>query len=153
MVAELINPLVSMGLNRNGMKTTQEFASLLGKAYATLGIRQKELAARLGISPGYLSDMKNGNRQVSDEVFGKIADMVGEATIRERREAESGIEELLRAGANAFTKELLRMMAAKQIAPYSLLVEKDNEIARLNQTIGQLKQEIEQLKNGGNDGK
>ena len=45
------------------------------------------------------------------------------------------------------------MMAAKQIAPYSLLVEKDNEIARLNQTIGQLKQELKQLKNGGNDGK
>ena len=135
------------------MKTTQEFASLLGQAYAKLGIRQKELAARLGISPGYLSEMKLGSKQVSDELYQKIEAMVEEVTIRERREAESGIEELLQAGANAFTKELLRMMEAKQIAPYSLLVEKDNEIARLNQTIGQLKQELKQLKNGGNDGK
>lgn len=135
------------------MKTTQEFAALLGKAYATLGIRQKELAARLGISPGYLSEMKLGSKQVSDELYQKIEAMVEEVTIRERMEAESGIEELLQAGANAFTKELLRMMEAKQIAPYSLLVEKDNEIARLNQTIGQLKQELKQLKNGGNDGK
>lgn len=135
------------------MKTTQEFAALLGKAYAKLGIRQKELAARLGISPGYLSEMKLGSKQVSDELYQKIEAMVEEVTIRERREAESGIEELLQAGANAFTKELLRMMEAKQIAPYSLLVEKDNEIARLNQTIGQLKQELKQLNNGGNDGK
>lgn len=135
------------------MKTTQEFASLLGQAYAKLGIRQKELAARLGISPGYLSEMKLGSKQVSDELYQKIEAMVEEITIRERREAESGIEELLQAGANAFSKELLRMMEAKQIAPYSLLVEKDNEIARLNQTIGQLKQELKQLKNGGNDGK
>lgn len=135
------------------MKTTQEFASLLGQAYAKLGIRQKELAARLGISPGYLSEMKLGSKQVSDELYQKIEAMVEEITIQERREAESGIEELLQAGANAFSKELLRMMEAKQIAPYSLLVEKDNEIARLNQTIGQLKQELKQLKNGGNDGK
>lgn len=135
------------------MKTTQEFASLLGQAYAKLGIRQKELAARLGISPGYLSEMKLGSKQVSDELYQKIEAMVEEVTIQERREAESGIEELLQAGANAFSKELLRMMEAKQIAPYSLLVEKDNEIARLNQTIGQLKQELKQLKNGGNDGK
>lgn len=135
------------------MKTTQEFASLLGQAYAKLGIRQKELAARLGISPGYVSEMKLGSKQVSDELYQKIEAMVEEVTIQERREAESGIEELLQAGANAFTKELLRMMEAKQIAPYSLLVEKDNEIARLNQTIGQLKQELKQLKNGGNDGK
>lgn len=135
------------------MKTTQEFAALLGKAYATLGIRQKELAERLGISSSYLSEMKNGGKQASDELYGRIEAMVEEVTIRERREAESGIEELLQAGANAFTKELLRMMEAKQIAPYSLLVEKDNEIARLNQTIGQLKQELKQLKNGGNDGK
>ena len=135
------------------MKTTQEFASLLGQAYAKLGIRQKELAERLGISSSYLSEMKNGGKQVSDDVFGKIEAMVEEITIQERREAESGIEELLQAGANAFSKELLRMMEAKQIAPYSLLVEKDNEIARLNQTIGQLKQELKQLKNGGNDGK
>lgn len=135
------------------MKTTQEFASLLGQAYAKLGIRQKELAARLGISSSYLSEMKNGGKQASDELYGRIEAMVEEVTIRERREAESGIEELLQAGANAFSKELLRMMEAKQIAPYSLLVEKDNEIARLNQTIGQLKQELKQLKNGGNDGK
>lgn len=135
------------------MKTTQEFASLLGQAYAKLGIRQKELAARLGISSSYLSEMKNGGKQVSDELYQKIEAMVEEITIQERREAESDIEELLQAGANAFSKELLRMMEAKQIAPYSLLVEKDNEIARLNQTIGQLKQELKQLKNGGNDGK
>lgn len=126
---------------------------MLGKAYATLGIRQKELAERLGISSSYLSEMKNGGKQASDELYGRIEAMVEEVTIRERMEAESGIEELLQAGANAFTKELLRMMEAKQIAPYSLLVEKDNEIARLNQTIGQLKQELKQLKNGGNDGK
>lgn len=135
------------------MKTTQEFAALLGQAYAKLGIRQKELAARLGISSSYLSEMKNGGKQASDELYGRIEAMVEEVTIRERREAESGIEELLQAGANAFTKELLRMMEAKQIAPYSLLVEKDNEIARLNQTIGQLIQELKQLKNGGNNGK
>lgn len=135
------------------MKTTQEFAALLGKAYATLGIRQKELAERLGISSSYLSEMKNGGKQASDELYERIEAMVEEVTIRERREAESGIEELLQAGANAFTKELLRMMEAKQIAPYAMLVEKDNEIARLNQTIGQLKQELKQLKNGGNDGK
>ena len=99
------------------MKTTQEFAALLGKAYATLGIRQKELAERLGISSSYLSEMKNGGKQASDELYGRIEAMVEEVTIRERREAESGIEELLQAGANAFTKELLRMMEAKQSHP------------------------------------
>lgn len=50
------------------------------------------------------------------------------------------------AGADAFSRQVVKMMNDKLIAPYGILVEKDKEIERLNRLIGRLQNEIEELK-------
>lgn len=52
------------------------------------------------------------------------------------------------AGADAFSRQVVKMMNDKLIAPYGMLVEKDKEIERLNRLIGRLQNEIEELKKG-----
>lgn len=51
-------------------------------------------------------------------------------------------------GADAFSRQVVKMMNDKLIAPYGMLVEKDKEIERLNRLIGRLQNEIEELKKG-----
>ena len=50
------------------------------------------------------------------------------------------------AGADAFSRQIVQMMNEKLIAPYSLLVEKDKEIEKLNREIGKLQAQLEQYK-------
>lgn len=55
-------------------------------------------------------------------------------------------EDFMFAGADAFSRQVVKMMNDKLIAPYGMLVEKDKEIERLNRLIGRLQNEIEELK-------
>lgn len=57
-------------------------------------------------------------------------------------------EDFMFAGADAFSRQVVKMMNDKLIAPYGMLVEKDKEIERLNRLIGRLQNEIEELKKG-----
>ena len=57
-------------------------------------------------------------------------------------------EDFMFAGADAFSRQVVKMMNDKLIAPYGILVEKDKEIERLNRLIGRLQNEIEELKKG-----
>ena len=55
-------------------------------------------------------------------------------------------QEFINAGADAFTRQLVKMMNEKLIAPYSALLEKDMIIERLNREIGRLEMQLEDAK-------
>ena len=83
-------------------------------------LTQKELAEILMCKQNYISNIENGIKPISKE----------------------------KAGADAFSRQVVKMMNDKLIAPYGMLVEKDKEIERLNRLIGRLQNEIEELKKG-----
>lgn len=54
------------------MSDTQDIKKIIDEACFKLGIKGKELAKELGISPSYLSDIKNGNKPAAS-IIGKIS--------------------------------------------------------------------------------
>lgn len=57
----------------------ESIASIIKKACFVLGIKGKELAERLEMSPSYLSDIKNGNKPVPDNLIERISAMIPSA--------------------------------------------------------------------------
>lgn len=55
--------------------------------------------------------------------------------------------DILFAGADAFSRQLIQLMNEKLIAPYSMITEKEKEIERLNREIGRLEALLEVSKN------
>lgn len=55
---------------------TEEISNLINRVCFTLGIRGKELAERLEMSPGYLSDIKNGNKPVPENFTERLIAML-----------------------------------------------------------------------------
>ena len=51
--------------------------------------------------------------------------------------------DILFAGADAFSRQLIQLMNEKLIAPYSMITEKEKEIERLNREIGRLEALLE----------
>jgi hypothetical protein len=51
--------------------------SLLGALRKHLGLKQREVAARLGIGQGYLSDLEARRRKGSPETLAKLAEVYG----------------------------------------------------------------------------
>ena len=45
-------------------------------------------------------------------------------------------------GANAFTRQMIKMMNEHLIAPYSWIQDRDKEIERLNRLVGNLEDQI-----------
>lgn len=54
------------------MATNFEFNDLLEKVMYVLKIKQKDIAQMLEISPSYLTDVKKGNKAVTNELFEKL---------------------------------------------------------------------------------
>lgn len=96
-------------------------------------LTQKELAEILMCKQNYISNIENGIKPISKEKT-----VLKEVTP----------EDFMFAGADAFSRQVVKMMNDKLIAPYGMLVEKDKEIERLNRLIGRLQNEIEELKKG-----
>ena len=59
-------------------------------------------------------------------------------------EVRTDAKDLLFAGADAFSRQIIHMMNEKLFAPYSMIEEKDKEIERLNREIGKLEAQLEQ---------
>lgn len=55
-------------------------------------------------------------------------------------------QEMLYNGADAFSRQVVKMMNDKLIAPYGMLTEKEKEIEKLNRQIGRLEAELEAAK-------
>lgn len=86
------------------MAVNYEFNELLEKVMYLLKIKQKDIANMLEISPSYLTDIKKGNKAVTNDLFEKLreidsglSDDKGERTkfSQKREESESALVFLL----------------------------------------------------------
>lgn len=115
-------------------------------------LTQKDLADLLKVNQVFISRVEKGEKQFSQEKLVILQSKFGYITdyFKEQPEAisvpEASTQDILFAGADAFSRQMIQMMNEKLIAPYSLLVEKDKEIERLNREIGKLQAQLEQYK-------
>lgn len=115
-------------------------------------LTQNDLADILGCKQVFISRIEKGERQIPKEKLDILQSKFGDITKYYTNEIE-GIsmpattpQDFLFAGADAFSRQIIQMMNEKLIAPYSLLVEKEKEIEKLNREIGKLQAELEQCK-------
>lgn len=125
-------------------------------------LTQNEIADILSCGQAFISHVEKGikdlpqdKRSILEERFGNICSYnVGNITriSKEQKQPKKTDEvsvdakDLLFAGADAFSRQVIQMMNEKLIAPYSMLLEKDKEIERLNREIGRLEAKLEERK-------
>lgn len=115
-------------------------------------LTQKELAELFSCNQNFISRIESGIRQTPAEKLDILQSKYGDISMYYTEEKE-GVsipdatpQDILIAGADAFSRQIIQMMNEKLIAPYSLLVEKDKEIERLNREIGKIQAQLEQYK-------
>lgn len=130
------------------------------------GITQKELAELLSCGQSFIANVENGRRElppvkmeILEKKFGNICSYITN-DIKEIKPKENKTKpilpkqhsqpektevstEILFAGADAFSRQLIQLMNDKLIAPYSMVTEKEKEIERLNREIGRLEALLE----------
>lgn len=111
-------------------------------------LTQKELAEILMCKQNYISNIENGIKPISKEKLDILQSKFGDISKYYSDISPVTPEDFMFAGADAFSRQVVKMMNDKLIAPYGMLVEKDKEIERLNRLIGRLQNEIEELKKG-----
>lgn len=125
-------------------------------------LTQNEIADILSCGQAFISHVEKGikdlpqdKRSILEERFGNICSYdTGNITCVDKEhkqpkktdEVSANAKDLLFAGADAFSRQIIQMMNEKLIAPYSLLIEKDKEIERLNREIGRLEAKLEEKK-------
>lgn len=123
-------------------------------------LTQKDMADILSCGQAFISHVEKGikdlpqdKRNILEERFGNICsyDIGNITSISKEQKQPKKVEEvrtdakdLLFAGADAFSRQIIQMMNEKLIAPYSMIEEKDKEIERLNREIGKLEAQLEQ---------
>ncbi len=106
-------------------------------------LTQKELAEILMCKQNYISNIENGIKPISKEKldilqskFGDISKYYSDISPKQNTILkEVTPEDFMFAGADAFSRQVVKMMNDKLIAPYGMLVEKDKEIERLNRLL------------------
>ena len=126
-------------------------------------LTQEEMADILSCGQAFISHVEKGIKDlpqdkmnILEERYGNICSYIsGNITSvnRDQKQSKKVLEDvqadakdLLFAGADAFSRQIIQMMNEKLIAPYSMLVEKDKEIERLNREIGRLEARLEEGK-------
>jgi predicted transcriptional regulator len=110
-------------------------------------LTQMDLANLFGCKQNFISQIESGQKQFPpdkvDILTAKYGDISGYITEKEDTILQ-GIspQELMETGADAFTKQIIKMMNDHLIAPYSMVLDKDKEIERLNRLIGSLETQI-----------
>lgn len=115
-------------------------------------LTQVDLAELFSCNQNFISRIEKGIRQTPPEKLDILQSKYGDISMYYTEEKE-GVsipdatpQDIMMAGANAFSRQIVQMMNEKLIAPYSLLVEKDKEIEKLNREIGKLQAQLEQYK-------
>lgn len=125
-------------------------------------LTQEEMADILSCGQAFISHVEKGIKDlpqdkmnILEERYGNICSYIlGNITsvnkeqkqLKKMEEVKTDAKDLLFAGADAFSRQIIQMMNDKLIAPYSMLVEKDKEIERLNREIGRLEARLEEGK-------
>ena len=117
-------------------------------------VTQSELADLFHCKQNFISRIESGERPLPPEKldilqskYGDISKYYKEVSdTDERMTINASPQEFMNVGADAFTRQLVKMMNEKLIAPYGLLLEKDKEIEKLNRQIGRLEMQLEDCK-------
>ena len=114
-------------------------------------LTQKQIAELLNCEQPFISKVEKEERLFPETMQAVLRDIYGDITeyitIKEDMKLQGVTPaEFLEAGADAFTRQMVRMMNDKLIAPYGLLEEKDKQIEQLNRIIGGLETELSKLK-------
>lgn len=114
-------------------------------------LTQKQIAELLNCEQPFISKVEKEERLFPETMQAVLRDIYGDITeyitIKEDMKLQGVTPaEFLEAGADAFTRQMVRMMNDKLIAPYGLLEEKDKQIEQLNRIIGGLESELSKLK-------
>lgn len=115
------------------------------------GITQKELAQLLSCGQSFIANVENGRRdlppvkiEILERKFGNICSYITNAPKQHSQTEKMEVStDILFAGADAFSRQLIQLMNEKLIAPYSMITEKEKEIERLNREIGRLEALLE----------
>jgi len=114
-------------------------------------ITQIELTTILDCRQSFISAIESGKRtlpkekiDILREKYGDISDYITEKEDTILRGVSP--QEMMYDGADAFSRQIVKMMNDKLIAPYGLLIEKEKEIEKLNRYIGKLEQELDDAK-------
>ena len=117
-------------------------------------ITQVELAELLSCKQSFISLVESGKRplpqpmiDILESKFGNTDDYITNET-QDVLIKDVAPEDILLAGADAFSRQVVQMMNDKLIAPYGMLSEKDKEREKLNRKIGKLEAELEAAKKG-----
>jgi len=116
-------------------------------------LTQVDVADMFSCKQNFISNIEAGLKPIPPDKlkilqskFGDITDYITERTESDGIQINATPEEFLFTGADAFSKQLIKMMNDKIIVPYSLLVEKDKEIERMNRQIGKLEAQLSENK-------
>lgn len=115
-------------------------------------LTQVDLAELFSCNQNFISRIESGIRQIPADKLDILQSKYGDIS-KYCTETAEGVslpettpQEMMFAGADAFSRGVVQMMNDKLIAPYSLLVEKDKEIERLNRQIGRLEALLDERK-------
>lgn len=119
-------------------------------------ITQAEMAELFSCKQNFISNMENGIKPIPQDKldilqskFGDISEYYLDISPKQSTTLKDvSPEEFMLAGADAFSRQIVKMMNDKLIAPYGMLAEKEIEIEKLNRLVGRLQAEIEELKKG-----
>ena len=114
-------------------------------------LTQKQIEKLLNCEKPFISKVEKEEHLFPETMQAVLRDIYGDITeyitIKEDMKLQGVTPaEFLEAGADAFTRQMVRMMNDKLIAPYGLLEEKDKQIEQLNRIIGGLESELSKLK-------
>lgn len=115
---------------------------------------QVEAAELLSCAQSFISAVESGKRRMPQQMIDVLESKFGDTDDYITNEAQDILikdvapEDILLAGADAFSRQVVQMMNDKLIAPYGMLSEKDKEIEKLNRKIGKLEAELEAAKKG-----
>lgn len=114
-------------------------------------LTQKQIAKMLECEQPFISKVEKRERLFPESMQAVLQSEYGDITeyiteIDGVSIPDATPSDLLFAGADAFSRQLVAMMNDKLIAPYSLLEEKDKEIERLNREVGKLQTLLEMEK-------
>lgn len=115
-------------------------------------ITQIQLTETLGCKQSFISAVESGKRDLPKDKISilesKYGDITDYITIKEDTVLLGTTPlDILEAGADAFTRQMVKMMNEKLIAPYGLLEEKEKQIEKLNRIIGSLEDQLNNIKN------
>jgi transcriptional regulator with XRE-family HTH domain len=110
-------------------------------------LTQVDLAELFSCNQNFISRIEKGIRHIPADKLDILQSKYGDISeYYTEKIPDTTPQEMMYAGADAFSRQLIQMMNDKLIAPYSLLEEKDKEIERLNRLVGKLEGILEERK-------